>query len=120
MKVMLGPFDIVLAEDTVLVPDLTVVSRTQIGPKNHPGPPLLAIEVLSPSTRRIDLLLRRDRLQSGGAPSYWLVDPVEVSLTVLELVADAYVEVAHAVGDEVCQVSKPYPMTVVPSSLLDQ
>lgn len=120
LQVVLAPFDVVLADDTVLIPDLIVVSRSQVQQKNHPGPPLLAIEVLSPSTRRIDLLLKRDRLQSAGAPSYWIVDPVEVSITVLELVDGAYVEVARAVGDEVCEVSKPYPLAIVPSALLDE
>ena len=119
LKVVLAPFDVVLADDTVLIPDLIVVSRAQVTRKNLPGPPLLAVEVLSPSTRRIDTLLKRDRLQAAGAPSYWLVDPLSVSITVLELDEGRYREVAHVVGDETCEVLLPYPMTIVPERLLD-
>jgi Uma2 family endonuclease len=119
LKVILAPFAVALSEDTEVQPDLLVAPRTQFTLKELPGPPLLAVEVLSPSTRRIDLLLKRDRLQSAGCRSYWLVDPAEVSVTVLELVEGVYVEVAHAVGTEACHVLQPWPMTLVPAELTD-
>ena len=37
--------------------------------------PLLVVEVLSPSTRTVDLVLKRRVLEEAGVPSYWLVDP---------------------------------------------
>jgi Uma2 family endonuclease len=77
------------------------------------------VEVLSPSTRRFDLLLKRDRLQTAGVPSYWLVDPDGPSVTVLELQEGAYVQVARADGDEVCEVVRPFPLRMVPQALLD-
>ena len=119
LKVVLAPFDVVLADDTVLQPDLLVAPRTQFTHKELPGPPLLAVEVLSPSTRRIDLLLKRDRLQAAGVQSYWLIDPRDVAVTVLELWEGVYVEVAHVVGAESCDVLLPYPMTISPEQLLD-
>ncbi len=118
LKVVLAPFDVVLADDTVVIPDLLVASRTQFTYRDLPGPPLLAVEVQSPSTRRIDLLLKRDRFQASGVPSYWLVDPVEVAVTVLQLAEDGYEQVAHVVGDEAYDVTLPYPMTLVPARLL--
>lgn len=108
-----------LADDTEVQPDLLVADRTQFTRKELPGPPLLAVEVLSPSTRRFDLLLKRDRLQTAGVPSYWLVDPEGPSVTVLELQGGTYVEVAHADGDEVGEVTRPYPLRMVPQELLD-
>lgn len=119
LKVVLAPFAVALADDTEVQPDLLVAPRTQFTIKELPGPPLLAVEVLSPSTRRIDLLLKRDRLQSAGVESYWLVDPDEPSITVLELRQGTYVQTAHAVGAETCSVSLPYPMTMTPLDLLD-
>lgn len=77
-------------------PDL-VAPRPQFTDRDLPGPPLLAVEVLSPSTR-IDLLLKRDRLQAAGVPSYWLVDADTPSLTALELVDGVYAEVASRRG----------------------
>lgn len=119
LKVVLAPFRVALADDTEVQPDLMVSPREQFTRKELPGAPLLAIEVLSPSTRRIDLLLKRDRLQSAGAASYWLVDPDEPSVTVLELADGAYVEVARASGGEAVEVQRPFPLRLVPAYLLD-
>lgn len=119
LKVYFAPVDVVLADDTVLQPDLLVAPREQFTQRDLPGPPLLAVEVLSPSTRRFDLLLKRDRFQSAGVRSYWLVDPEIPSVTVLELQDGGYVEVAHVAGSESVDVLLPYPMTIVPAQLLD-
>ena len=118
LKVVLGPFDVVLADDTVLVPDLIVAARDQLTERDHPGAPLLSIEVLSPSTRRFDQLVKRDRLQSAGAGAYWLVDPDGPTITVLELRDGVLVETASAAGDEVLEVRSPFPLSLTPSSLL--
>lgn len=119
LKVLFSPVDVALAEDTVLQPDLLVAPREQFTDRDLPGAPLLAVEVLSPSTRRFDLLLKRDRFQSAGVRSYWLVDPDVPSVTVLELQDGVYAEVAHVEGAESCDVLLPYPMTIVPEQLLD-
>ena len=119
LKVVLAPFDVTLADDTVLIPDLLVSARAQFTRRELPGPPLLAVEVLSPSTRRFDLLLKRDRLQQAGAASYWLIDPDEPSMIVLELRAGVYEQVAHLRGDEAFAVALPFPVRLVPSALLD-
>jgi Uma2 family endonuclease len=116
---VLAPFAVALADDTEVQPDLIVAERTQFTRKELPGPPLLAVEVLSPSTRRIDLLLKRDRLQTAGVPSYWLVDPDGPTVTVLELRDGTYVELAHVAGDESCDVVQPFPLRLVPTDLLD-
>lgn len=119
LKVVLAPFAVALAKDTEVQPDLLVAERTQFTRKELPGPPLLDVEVLSPSTRRIDLLLKRDRLQSAGVPSYWLVDPEGPSVTVLELRDGTYVEVASAAGTDACEVLHPWPARLVAQDLLD-
>lgn len=119
LKVVLAPYSVALAEDTELQPDLLVAARTSFTRKELPGPPLLAIEVLSPSTRRFDLLLKRDRLQQAGCPSYWLIDPGEPSVLVLELRDGVYEQVAHVHGDEVYEALLPFPVRLVPSELPD-
>jgi Uma2 family endonuclease len=119
LKVVLAPFAVALADDTEVQPDLLVAPREQFTDRELPGPPLLAVEVLSPSTRRIDLLLKRDRLQAAGVSSYWLVDPDEPAVTVLELRQGSYEQVAHTVGDDAVQVERPFPLTLVPARLLD-
>lgn len=52
LKVMLAPYDVVLADDTVVEPDLLVADRADFTRKNLPSAPLLAVEIASPSTRR--------------------------------------------------------------------
>ena len=119
LKVVLAPFDVVLADDTVIEPDLLVAPRSQFVRKCLPGAPLLAVEVLSPSTRRFDLLLKRDRLQQAGCPSYWLVDPVTVAVTVLELREGSYEQVAQVTGGQAYDAVLPYPVRLVPVELQD-
>ncbi|WP_348647784.1 Uma2 family endonuclease [Ornithinimicrobium sp. F0845] len=69
LVVKTAPFDVALSEDTVLQPDLLVTRAKDLTDKELPTAPLLAVEVLSPSTRRIDLLLKRDRFAAAGVAS---------------------------------------------------
>jgi Uma2 family endonuclease len=117
LVVMLAPFAVGLADDTELQPDLLVAPRSQFTERDLPGPPLLAVEVLSPSTGRIDLLLKRDRLQAAGTSSYWLIDPDEPSLTALQLVGDAYREAAVVRGEQTWTAEQPFPVTIRPADL---
>lgn len=119
LKVLLAPFAVALADDTEVQPDILAAPRSQFTDTELPGPPLLAIEVLSPSTRRVDLLLKRDRYQAAGIPSYWIVDPDAPAVTVLELVAGTYQEVARAEGSQPFEVRQPFPLRIVAADLLD-
>ncbi len=116
LQVVLAPFAVGLDEATEIQPDLLVAPRSQFTEKELPGAPLLAVEVLSPSTRRVDLLLKRDRLQEAGCRSYWLVDPDALTVLVLELQGGVYVEVAS--GTEPVEVVLPFPVRVDPADLL--
>ena len=104
---------------TVLEPDVLVARTADLTPARLEGPPLLAVEVLSPSTRRIDLGTKRLAYEAAGVPAYWLVDPEVPSLTVLELDAGRYVERATVTGEEAFEATFPFAVTVVPARLLD-
>jgi Uma2 family endonuclease len=119
LKVLTAPVDVVLAEDTGVQPDLLVARRTDFTDKNLPGPPLLAVEILSPSTRSIDLLLKRERYERAGVASYWVVDPIEPSLFAWQLRDATYQQVARVTSDEPWTATAPYPVTIVPSALLE-
>lgn len=118
LEVLLSPFDVALSDDTVLEPDLLVARTRDFTLRDLPVPPLLAVEVLSPSTRRVDQTLKRARLEAAGCPSYWLVDPHQPSLVALELLEGAYVEVAHVVGEETWRAARPFDVEVQPSALV--
>jgi len=119
LRVVVAPFDVALAADTVLQPDLLVARRSDLTDRELPTAPVLAVEVLSPSTRRIDLTLKRSRLEAAGCSAYWVVDPDEPSITVWELVEGEYVDRAHAVGDETVALDQPFPVRITPSQLRD-
>ena len=54
-------------------------------------PPLLVAEVLSPATRRRDLVSKRDFYLDAGIGEYWIVDPTKERITVLRLSRGRYV-----------------------------
>ena len=119
LKLLYAPFDVALGDDTVLQPDLLVAHKSDFTARDLPTAPLLAVEILSPSTRRVDLTLKRSRFEAAGCPSYWVVDPDEPSVTVWQLQGEEYVEVARVVGDEQLDVDLPYPVRLRPADLLD-
>ena len=52
------------------------------------GPPVLAVEVLSPSTRRYDLVRKRRLYERAGVREYWVVDPEDESVSVFHRAED--------------------------------
>lgn len=118
VRVLPAPLDIRFTPTRQLQPDIVVIPRvTPSGPKVT-DLPLLAVEVLSPSTRATDLTLKRHVFEQAGVPSYWLLDPEVPSLTVLELVDASYVETAVVVGTDTLTVERPFSVTVVPADLV--
>ena len=62
--------------DTVVEPDLSVVcDRSKIDKRGCKGAPDLIIEILSPSSRRHDRLVKLNLYQRAGVREYWIVDP---------------------------------------------
>lgn len=117
--VVLGAtFDVELSEFTVVEPDLLVAPKDQFTDKDLPGAPLLAVEVRSRSTASVDAVIKRDLYERAGVPSYWLIDPRDPSIIVLELVEGKYQEVARARRDESIDVKAPIPMRLTPSEWL--
>jgi Uma2 family endonuclease len=91
--VMLGP-------QTEFDPDLVVVRMDQIGGAKFTEPPLLAVEIRSPSTALIDLNRKKAAYERFGVPSYWILnpDPPQPELTVFELREGCYAPVAKTSG----------------------
>jgi Uma2 family endonuclease len=117
LRVYLAPLDVRLGDRVQVQPDLIVVAD---GPPRDSleRVPLLCVEVLSPSTRRHDLVHKRSADEAAGIPSYWIVDPLTPSVSVLELRDGAYVESASVSGDESWTATVPFAVTVVPADLL--
>ena len=117
-EVLFAPLDVALSDDTVLQPDLVLARISDFSERDLPTAPLLAVEVLSPSTRGRDLLLKKERLERAGCRHYWVMDPLVPSLTTWTLVEGTYEESGTATGDELLQLNDPVNITVVPSRLV--
>ncbi len=119
-----APFDVRLASDTVIQPDLIVFRTADATEKDLPVAPMLAVEVLSPSTRSFDLHTKKDRLRRAGCAHYWVVDPQVPSVIAwrLEGAGDEaeYVVVGSAAGTEELHLVDPFEIRVVPQRLIER
>ena len=117
LEVMMAPVDYVVSNVTVLQPDVLVARRADITERNLPAPPVLVVEVLSPSTRTIDAGTKRLALEAAGVPHYWMVDPDGPSILALELVDGVYREATPVIGADTFVVTTPFAFSVVPADL---
>lgn len=100
-------------------PDLLVVSRENFDDEGRPLRPLLVVEILSPSTRTIDLELKRARYQAADCPSYWVVDLIGPSIIAWQLSGGVYGEIARVAADEPFETALPFPVRIVPRQLVN-
>ncbi len=69
--------------------------------------PELVIEILSPSTRDHDLLVKRLLYEKAGIQNYWIVDPEFETIEALSLVDGQYQPVAQKSDQTFC--APPFP-----------
>jgi Uma2 family endonuclease len=92
-EVYLSPCDVRLDCDnkTKVQPDLLVICGPyDLGAKRFEGAPDLALEILSPSTRSKDMLLKLYKYQNAGVKEYWIVDPDRETVMVYDFRDDSY------------------------------
>lgn len=72
--------------DTVVIPDLSVIcDPSKIDQRGCKGAPDMTVEVLSPSTQRMDRVFKLNLYQRAGVKEYWLVDPLSKTVQVFWL-----------------------------------
>ena len=77
-ELYLAPSDVIFTADTILNPDLYYVSAARAGiltDQGADGAPDLVIEILAPSTARLDLGLKREIYAASGVQEMWAVSP---------------------------------------------
>jgi Uma2 family endonuclease len=77
-EVYAAPFDVVLSLHDVVQPDLLFISNRRAGilnDDNAQGAPDLAIEIVSPRTRRQDEGIKLQRYEAFGIEEYWMFYP---------------------------------------------
>jgi Uma2 family endonuclease len=98
-EVYFAPFDVRLFSekkqdadvDTVVQPDLSVIcNKDKLDDKGCNGAPDMIIEVLSPSSVKLDRWNKYRLYEAAGVKEYWLVDPANESVEVHLLIEDHY------------------------------
>ena len=77
-EVFNAPTAVQLSDFDIVEPDLLVVLADhgqRLRETRVDGPPDLVVEILSPSTRRLDRELKMALYQRTGVSEYWIVDP---------------------------------------------
>lgn len=80
LLVLVAPTDVRVDEQTVVQPDVVVFESQHaalVDPESAPSiglVPDIAVEVSSPSTRRLDIVHKRQLYERSGVAEYWFVD----------------------------------------------
>jgi Uma2 family endonuclease len=77
-EVFIAPYDVRLSTHNVVEPDLLVVGSEQqalITERRLEGAPVLVVEIMSPSSRRLDRITKAALYEQAGVLEYWIVDP---------------------------------------------
>ncbi|HEX9058959.1 MAG TPA: Uma2 family endonuclease [Clostridia bacterium] len=84
-RVFAAPFDLCIPEynendeeisNVITQPDIVVVcDESKLRKTGYFGVPALVIEISSPSTTRIDKVLKFNKFEKAGVKEYWIVEP---------------------------------------------
>jgi len=110
-ELFLSPFDVILANTSVVVPDLVYVDDSRLGRVSDravEGSPTLAVEILSPYSRAIDRRRKMTLYAAHDVTWYWIVDPDARTIEAYRLDAGSYRLDAKLEGAEPRALS-PFP-----------
>ncbi len=100
----------------VRAPDLLILPEGFDEPRLT-SPPLLAVEILSPSTVRTDLIRKRDEYAKAGLQHYLVADPDEPALAYYAL-SDGLLREVRPMSAEALELPEPFSGSIDPRSLL--
>jgi len=92
-RVFSAPYDVELAPNVVVQPDVVVVLNANAGiitPSRIVGSPDLLIEIASPSTTGYDRRTKQDTYARSGVPEFWIADPAARTIELLVLERSGY------------------------------
>ncbi len=118
LEVLAAPYDVILGPATLVQPDLIVVSTGDLETQESHALPLLAVEILSPSSRQYDRGTKRLAYQEAGVASYWIVDPEEPSVTTIDWSGGQLLDERTSTGTDTIVVEQPFAVTLRPADLL--
>lgn len=114
---LLGDVDTIFGEYDVRRPDMIFYkkSRAHLIPQDDAlkAPPDLCVEIISPSSVKIDRKDKFKQYAAGKVPFYWILDPKRKTLEGYKLTAGRYRLVASAARDESVALP-PFPKLQIP------
>lgn len=100
-------------------PDLVVIGRPQARAPRLTEAPLLAVEVLSPTSFERDVVAKRREYAQAGLRHYWIVDPQTPQVAVYRMGDEGNLDmVTHASGETAIAVDEPFAVRLRPSDLV--
>jgi len=102
-KIYTAPFDVYFDEETVVEPDILLVSKernTIIEEQRINGAPDLIVEIISPKTEDRDRGFKFRRYEKEGVNEYWIVDPDHKTIEIYTLKSTGYELVKKYADDE--------------------
>lgn len=84
-KVYPAPFAVFLNEDdrNYVEPDISVIcDSSKVDNRGYQGAPDFIIEIVSPSSQRMDYLTKLFKYRTAGVREYWIVNPLQRTVQV--------------------------------------
>ena len=114
-EVFVAPTDCILSNVTVVQPDILYVATDRlsiVSERGIEGAPTLVVEVLSPSTARLDRDRKLSLYAEHGVPYYWIADPESRSVEAYALAGAEYARAGRV-------TSEPAPLPPFSDLMID-
>lgn len=98
-KIYLAPFAVFLNEDqkNYVEPDISIIcDKNKLSDKGCAGAPDWIIEIVSPSSQRMDYMIKLFKYRTAGVREYWIVDSAKNRVTTYDFVTDSIEEYTMA------------------------
>ena len=92
-EIFYAPYDVILSDNLVVQPDILFISKGNenlIKERGFFGVPDLVVEIVSPSSLKRDLEVKRRIYESFGVKEYWIIFPSEKALEILSIQENIY------------------------------
>lgn len=119
-EVDIAPFDVILSDPNVVQPDIIFVATDRLpsfSDRGFDGAPTLAVEVLSPSTARVDRHRKLEIYARHRVPWYWIADPEARTIDVHVLAGSSYRTPDQFSGDPLVDLP-PFPCLRLDAAVL--
>lgn len=115
-----GGVDWGIGAATVVAPHLLVVDEhdLHLDGTYTQTVPRLVVEGVTPYTAMATRTIKWALYERAGVPAYWLLEPDVPRLMVLEREGDDLVELVTLTGAESAELTRPFPVTVSPATLV--